>query len=413
MLKAQAAASQSPETKDWADWTEADSQAAGRYPGKTHGNPNAFFDTNAVLYIGLLVWLIGFGVVGIWNLNKRFAPLLHDRQAVEEVADAFAAGKNYATFDLNINIRELRDAHIARLPRTPDVAVLGASHWQEAAVDLIGHKNFYNAHVHRDYYEDMLAMVEIFERHGKLPRHLIISIRDNLFTPVAERTDFLWLPGIPYYRAMASRLGIEQHSRFETLPVDTWRQLLSFSLLRTNAWRWFTAPVAPHATEFREFKTLDTLLPGGSILWSADHRAIFTGERARAEALAFAAARRNDPPRIDPRGVASLERLLEYLQKHGVRVFLAHPPFNPVFYDAVAGSPFMAGLRQIEDLTVRLADRFALQIIGSFDPRRVGCEARMYIDAEHSSAECLGKVLDQYNRLDRAPAGRPATPARR
>ena len=42
------------------------------------------------------------------------------------------------------------------------------------------------------------------------------------------------------------------------------------------------------------FDHLDTLLPDGSILWSAEHMAIFTPERAEREALTFAEARAQD-----------------------------------------------------------------------------------------------------------------------
>ena len=367
-------------------------------------------------FLLLLLALTMAGLGAIAGLNKLFAPEMYLGHGTVPIANALAAHNYYAVFDLNFNIRELRDAHIARLPRAPDVMVLGASHWQEAHDDLIPGATFYNAHVHRDYYDDMLAMAEVLVRHDKLPPTLILSIRDNLFTPVADRRDHLWLPGTPHYRAMAKRLGIETHSHWATLPVPRWREQISVPMMLGNLHRWFDADERPHETGYRYFKSLDTLVPGGSIVWSREHRSLFSRERTQQLALAFADKNRNAPPRIDPAGVAAMDKLLAFLGAKGVRVVLAQPPFNPDFYDRVQDTPYMAGLRRVDGETRRLAERHHLEIIGSFDPAEVGCTADMYIDAEHSNPQCLGRVLAQIAPLlpDRASpqaiAGRRLTP---
>ncbi len=351
-----------------------------------------------------LLLLLTFSILGlglIWLGNARLAPLLFDRAAVEEVAATLADGSNYATYDLNIESRALRRAHIANLEETPDVAVLGASHWQEAHSFLVPTKYFYNAHVHRDYYEDVLSVTEMFVSSDRLPKQMIITIRDNFFTPVADRTDFLWMPTIPDYRKMADRLGLQAHPWVETIPWPQIRESLSLAILEANVKRWANAPVQPHVTSAVKLDTLDILLSDGSIKWSREHDALFTAEYARSKALAFAEQRRDDPPRIDPYGVVAVDRLLAFLKAQNVEVFLAHPPFNPIFYDAVRGSAYAEGLQEIEALTRDFADKHGLQIIGSFNPHDLGCGADLYIDAEHSNPECLQRVLNQYVELDR------------
>ncbi len=355
-----------------------------------------------LVHLGLL---LAFSVVGLGLVffgNAKYAPLLFNRGAVETVAQELAKGSNYATFDLNIESRALRRAHIAGLEKTPDVAVIGASHWQEAHADLLPDRDFYNAHVHRDYYEDALAVTEMFVSADRLPKQLIITIRDNYFTPVADRTDFLWMPAIPDYRAMAERLSIPMHAWFDTIPLPHIRQALSLNLLRTHFKRWNDAPFLPHLTGAEKHDTLDILLADGSIKWSRKHDALFSADYARARALEFAEQRRNDPPKIDPFGVATLEHVLGYLSDQGVEVFLAHPPFNPIFYDAVQGTPYEAGLEKIKAQTRVLAEKYGFPIIGSFSPYDLGCRSEVYIDAEHSNPSCLKKVLDQYAELDGA-----------
>jgi hypothetical protein len=355
---------------------------------------------NPRLYSTVCALVILAGLAAVWTANRLFAPEMYDYNGMVPAAEAFAQNQNYAVFDLNLNIRRLRDEHIARMTSTPDVVVLGASHWQEAHSELVKHKWFYNSHVHRDYWEDMLGVTEMFVRHNRLPKQMIISIRDNLFMPIDARKDFLWEPGIPYWRSMADRLGIEKESYWASLPYQRMRERFSLSMLFENVTRWYNADEKPHATAERHLKALDTLLPGGSILWSADHQNIFTPERTKHEVEAFLEVKLNSPPPIEQRGVDAINRLLTYLKDNGVEVYLVHPPFNPMFYDRIGGSPYAEGLARIEQLTRDIAARHGLKIIGSFNPHDVGCTADMYIDAEHGSPVCLQKIFDQFTMLD-------------
>jgi hypothetical protein len=358
------------------------------------------------LYALALMALTVFGVAAVWNGNQIYGPEMYATNGMVPAAEAFAEGKNYAVFDLNLNIRRLKEETIARLPKTPDVAILGASHWQEAHADLLPGQNLFNAHVHRDYWEDLLGVTEILVSHNRLPKKMIISIRDLEFTPIAARKDFLWEPGIPYYRAMADRLGIEKEGYYESLPFNRIRALFSLSMLFDNFTRWYNADERPHATKASHFESLDTLLPDGSIVWSDKHMQIFTQERARNEATKLADDRANMQPQIDPKGVAAFEKLLDFLKEKGVEVYLINPPYNPIYYDRIQGTPYAEGLAKVVALMKKLAADHDLPLIGSFNPHIVGCEASMYIDAEHSNSKCLKKLIDQFAALDRAKGGK-------
>ncbi len=345
--------------------------------------------------------LTACGLAGISEANRRYAPEMYQSDYMATVAEAFTAGDSFAVFDLNLDIRKLREEQFKRLAEKPALIVLGASQWQEASADLIANRGYLNAHVHRDYYEDVLGMVELLVQHDRLPTDLVITIRDRMFTPVANRTDYLWLPGIPYYQDMAKRLSLEPLTLWETKPLQRPRELISLYMLHTNATRWHNAPDWPYPTRKKRLDSLDILHPDGSITWSRNHLATFTQERSRKVALAYAAMSRNNPPMIDPKGVDAFDRLLAYLGVRGVRVHLAHPPFNPVFFDHVQNSPYLDGLRQVEAVARELAQRHKLNIVGNFDPAALGCTAENFIDAEHSNADCLRKLLaDVSNSID-------------
>jgi hypothetical protein len=346
-----------------------------------------------VPYLLLTALLVALLMSALAAANRHLAPLSYSAAAQARAADALAAGDNYAVFDLNLDTRGLRRAHIARLARRPDVVVLGASHWQEAHADLLPGHRFYNAHVHRDYHEDLLAVVEMLRRHDRLPDTLIMSIRDMTFLPEEQRGDALWLTALPEANAMRARLGIAR-PWLETRPLRRWLGLLSLSTLLDNGLRRLGAATRPGPVEARSLPTMDVLQADGSIRWSSAHRDLFTPERTGAEVRTAVAQRQNLGLAIDQAAVAALDRLLALLREHGVRVVLVHPPFNPDFYRQVKDSAYGTGLLRVEAITARLAAAHGATHVGSFDPAVAGCTAGMFIDAEHSGPACLRRLID-------------------
>jgi hypothetical protein len=352
------------------------------------------------VYTAVCVLATFLGVGTVYNANKKFAGEMYGSEQMQTAANAFAEGKNYATFDLNINIRDMRDKHIAQMTKTPDVAILGASHWQEAHEKLVTNQDFYNSHIHRDYWEDMFAMVNIWERHGKLPKKIIISVRDNLFMPISARKDFLWEPGIPYWRAQADIMGIEKEPWWRSYPWQRLSERFSMIMLFNNVTRWLNAEEKPRVTTAENFKSLDVLLPGGSIVWSNDHATFFSQERSKRESLDFAKVKIKNPPVVERRGVENFEKLLTYLKNKGVTIYFVEPPFNPIFWDAVQNTAYSRTLEKFVAMTDDIAKRHGIEQLGSFNPNKVGCTADNYIDAEHANAKCLSKIFDQFMALD-------------
>ncbi len=341
--------------------------------------------------------VLGLAFVLLWGAiivaNLRLNPLVYDSAAQAHVAEAFVAGQSYGVFDLNIDMRGLRREHIKRLPVAPEIAVIGASHWQEGVSSLFPGRDVYNAHVHRDYYEDILAVVEMFVASDRLPKTLIISIRELTFTPPAERTDFLWLAGLADYRAMARRLGIAPHAWFETFRISPWLDLTSLPAAWDGARRWLLADERPGPTHRTTARGLDILHPAGFITWSDEHEALFTPARAIDEAqkeFDFSKGRRIT---IDADAVDAIDRLLGFLVDRGVRVILVHPPFNPVYHDQLIETPYGDDMERLVAVSADLAERHGLAVVGSFDATEIGCDRTMFIDSQHGRPACLGKLV--------------------
>lgn len=344
-------------------------------------------------------YIAGLALLGLLMLgalavgNRLLAPWLHMPSYVEEIGITLHEGSNYAVFDLNVDIRGIRRAQFAAMESAPEVMLLGASHWQEAAAYLMTDHQMFNAHVHRDYYDDIVAAVGLMAKNDLWPQTVVISIRDQTFRSVPNRTDYLWLPWIPDYMEAESVLGIEPRPMLENFqPHDSW-SLFSLPNFSSNADLWLSNVGVPGPTNAELLPDLDILMADGSIRWSQEHIDFFTQERARVEALEMARAVRDTIPEMDAHAIAAVDASLARLKAEGVEVILVHPPFNPIFYDRIADSSFEQGLTDITALTKQLADKHGFATAGSFSPYEMGCTSGMYIDAEHSGPPCLGRVL--------------------
>jgi hypothetical protein len=338
-----------------------------------------------------LLGLLALGALAVGN--RLLAPWLHMPSYIEGIAATLHVGDNYGVFDLNVDIRGIRRGQFAAMEKAPEVMLLGASHWQEGSADLMPNHEMFNAHVHRDYYDDIVAAVGLMAKNDLWPQTVVVSIRDQTFRSVANRTDYLWLPWIPDYLEAESALGIEPRPFLENFqPHDSW-SLFSLTNFSTSAEVWLSNAGVPGPTKAELLTDLDILMADGSIRWSQEHIDFFTRERARVEALDMARKVRDTQPEMNEHAIAAVDGALARLKAEGVEVILVHPPFNPIFYDRIADSTFEQGLADIHALTVELADRHGFATAGSFSPYDMGCTSSMYIDAEHSGPSCLGRVF--------------------
>lgn len=374
--------------------TASEEQALGPDSGAT---PSEALDRkqpdNYGRFLVLLAVFFCLFLGGIAYANLKTAPWIYSADTRQEMAQSMLAGENFGLFDLNIDIRGIRRAQFAALEQTPDVVLLGASHWQEAHADLLPTHDWMNAHVHRDYYDDILAAVEVMLTTGHLPKNLVITIRDATFTKAADRRDFLWIPFIPEFRAMEARLGLEKRPWYRDYPLPPIIDYFSLPTVLSNIVRDVKAEEIPGPTQRTNSDTLDVWLADGSVHWSAAHQATYSPERAHSRALEDANYMRSHPPVIDALAVESVDRVTALLQEKGVNIVFVHPPFNPLYFDTIQGSAYAEHLTEIGAITQRLANKYGASIAGSFDPDVVGCDSSMYIDAEHSRPVCLGKLL--------------------
>ncbi len=340
-------------------------------------------------YISIAVALLAAIIVA----NYKFNPLVYSIGEKAQAAKAFINGSNYGVFDSNFDMRGLRREHIRQLTETPQVVVAGGSRFQEALPELFPGRSFYNAHIHSDYVEDMLALTELLIENNRLPETLVLSVRYQTFMPIDQRNSTLWKNFAPEYRAMATRLNIPNHSWLDTIQPQRWLDLLSLPALKGSINQWLNADVKPGPTQQETMKTLDVIGADGSLRWSQTHLQKFTPEFSRKDALKHLEKNQHKTLIIDPQELLAMERLLALLREQGVQVVLVQTPFHPDYYNGIAKTEYGKGLRRIEAEAHRLAKSYGALAVGSFDPGKLGCPTSMFIDWHHAVPECLQKIF--------------------
>lgn len=343
-------------------------------------------------------------LLAVAGTNYHLNPMIYSSSHLRTIASRLNAGGNYAIYDPNINWRALRREHIRIMTTTPDVLLVGGSDWQEASADLVQGKNFYNAHVHADFSEDIFAITYLLEDSGRLPETLILSIGPLAFQPLDRREFTEWLEWVPEYRAMADKLQVERHFWFELLRKKHWQALLSLPELKHQfELRRRRAEIAG-PTDLNETESLDVIVADGSLKWSKASQARLTPTKAQEASLRM--LRRlsridEKEPQVDPALVEATDKLIAHLRTSGVNVVLVLAPFNPEYYDVAHQLPFGKTLHEVESIAKRFGEKFGITVAGSFDPHEVGCTAEQFYDSHHPKHACLKLVFKQISLTGR------------
>ncbi len=337
--------------------------------------------------------------------NYFLNPLTFRADAMRKVAQAFEAGQNFAIDDPNLDFRGLRREHLKIMSAKPNVVIFAGSRFEVATHKVFPGERFYNAFGHNDYFEDLLAVTELLEQTGKLPRTLVLSVRHLTFRPIAERETDEWRMWEPEYRRMAEKLGLQPPPRRDTFPLNHYLSLFSVEYLRHGISHLTLKSELPNGpTRQAADAVRDILHPDGSLTFSAKHVGTFTAESARAESLEQAARLAKRKATVPTEEDAqALDKLLRYLQARGVRPVIAVTPHHPAFWQAVGNENYGRTLSQLEAASRRIAERAQVPFVGSFNPAAAGCTEANFRDYIHLDEACLKAIFDKIPPVSSAP----------
>jgi hypothetical protein len=356
-------------------------------------------------HISLFASVAAGTAVAIAAANWKLDPLNFSASGQSVVASQLHQGLNVQVRDPNLDFRGLRREQVRQMEQTPDIIAFAGSRFELASAALFPGQSYFNAFVHSDFIEDLIAFTGLLEANGRLPKTLILSVRFATFLPLSARKDEEWKMFWPEYRAMADKLGISKVPLTDNLPFSHTSQMFSVSLLKRQLAFRFTSDEAPGTTHAASHPKFDVIRSDGSLAFSAAHQGSFTPESARALAIGSAkkvANKANWP--VDAERVAMLAPLLKYLHDKDVQVAVAITPHHPAFWNALIGTPYGNALASIEAQVSKIAAGQNAVLVGSFDPAKAGCQESNFRDYIHLDEACLHKVFGKIPRASMRPA---------
>jgi hypothetical protein len=332
--------------------------------------------------------------------------LVAPRAAEREIARVLASGRAVTDF-ANYDDRAI-EKHLAPMRRgRPEVLVLGSSRMQVLRARWSGSpevgesatamrrdgSTFVNGAMQGAVLDDVLGVYGLYDSGERRPRRVLLgvdpwteSVSGTGWRSVAdERAIVMRRAGIPG-SPRRERLALWARS-LRTLATPEYFRLAVYSFRRYGTrgieWRPTDQPQNPEKTK----------LPDGAVVWSD-----VSPERAAAAARSFATSglahdeRFRDLERRAAGRDGALERFVRYLGGEGVGVTLVLVPFAPEVYDAARQLPGRTIVEVERDLRA-LAARTNVQIVGSYDPRKVGMATRDFFDESHPRPEALARVV--------------------
>ena len=88
--------------------------------------------------------------------------------------------------------------------------------------------------------------------------------------------------------------------------------------------------------------------------------------------------------------------LVTWIQKNGVKVIFVLQPYNPDLYSLIADKKQV--ILDIEERFRDLARKYGVELVGSYDPRRVGCSKSEFYDGLHPTSACMTKVFSNLTK---------------
>jgi hypothetical protein len=278
-----------------------------------------------------------------------------------------------------------------------DVVVVGSSRAMAIRAGDFSGTTFYNFSVSAAVMDDLIALSGELAAKDRLPKRVILGIDPWLFSRAARHDGWKAMraahdellgtqPGMP--RPASDRLAVIAGlpPRYSELVSPAYLQA---SLRSAKAEGGRTRPRAPAPDE-----SGGVISPDGSHIYPLTNRSRGL-EQIRQAAVRYTTeqdAYLEGFTELDGELADRLRALLRFLRSRGVAVDLLLVPFHPRTYDLLARSPTRIDLAA-EPFTRRLADQAGVPVIGSFDPRRSGCDETEFLDGVHPRESCIRRVL--------------------
>jgi hypothetical protein len=300
--------------------------------------------------------------------------------------------------------RSFQKHAIALMKERPDIVLMGTSRAMTIGGEFFKDKVFFNSCQPRCTLKDMIAILDLYEKRGLMPRTVIMEIVPVFFSRSSKNDRWLTLYD-EYYEGLS-----KMYSDDKTATAGIILSRYLFGISKYYKWRYLFDPAylklsLKDMADSLKMVLRERFAPGEKYNDAEAYRMLhFDGsmshswldenkesgaadEEARAIVNSLSQMRSGD---------ASIKKdfevFLSYLKRSGVETVILLLPVNQLTFDA-ANSRYGGIIISSENEVRTMAKDHGFKVIGTYDPRRYGLKNTDFVDGIHPKEYVYGRMV--------------------
>lgn len=334
----------------------------------------------SILIIAVLIPLVAVNYIidsgNVW----------HSEKICQTILSGFKQGKN-VTNVVDLNERMLKEK-LVELHKgdSIDYIIIGASRVMTISSDVFGGKVILNLGMSGSKIEDLIAVTQLCEDNNVSYNKVIIGAEPTYFNAKDGSTSWLYLK--KYYDSFLGKYNSNY-----TAPKNR-LTLISLSYFQSNIQTLPALIKGKRSINYVDSYINDgmTYRIDGSIYYSKDYR-----ERPHhlidEESRTWMHESFNNYDNISFERVELFDRLVRVLLERGYDVIFFKCPYHPDFYSRIFK---IHGVVEGESLMDSIAQKYDINIIGSYNSEDVHFTNQSFYDAAHVRKESIDKLFSNY-----------------
>lgn len=295
--------------------------------------------------------------------------------------------------------RALNEVYAKNVPYAPKVLVTGSSRSMMINSSFAEGRTFYNAaNVGADRYDFMTAYY-IFSKENKEPEILVMGVDAWIFNDGEENIDARSNKEL-YYEFIGEELGIENTEYEKTNKLEKYKALLDPSYFQASVDYYFkdkSTDVQPEPVPIEEIYDRNEVIkcPDGSIIYDKKFRT-HTPEEVDiivdAE-IVYDPLRLENFDSLDSEYLHLFEQFICYLQTKDIKIIFYLPPYHSVMFEKIKSNSDYAGIFETEKYLRDIANKYGIDVLGSYDPDVAGVTNLDFYDSLHAKPEAIKRIF--------------------
>jgi hypothetical protein len=330
-------------------------------------------------------------------INYRVDPalILRDGEYERQVAQGILDGK-IVGITTNYSERKALRFAIQDMDTPPDGIIVGNSRVMSIPCDALGFSGGFNSGVSVATIIDIISIIGMYDSRNILPDSVVIGVDPFLFNDNHGNSRYMEL--ITEYNEFSQKLGLERLS--PSTPVTSFltrmEQVISPSYFRASLQDIHRTPPIPIMSD-KILLSCNNRLPDGSIVYSDSYR-FRTEEAVNREVLgsfnSVGTHQSSGYRELSSMIIKQFTALTNYLMEQNVNIILVLAPFHPLLYEQITQNSEYRLLVEAEDYIKKFATARNIDIIGSYDPSKVGAVGSDFYDGYHPKREFMEHLLN-------------------